>query len=115
MYVVHCEIFADHRSLKYLSSQKDLNVRQTKRLEFLKDFDINFQYHPEKGTIVVDELSCRSQPTLNSLSAPPRDLYEDFKKLEINVVTKETKSVLYTMEVQPTLIEEGRVIRSIDL
>jgi len=42
LYGVHCEIFADHQSLKYLLSQKDLNLRQIRWLEFLKDYDINF-------------------------------------------------------------------------
>jgi len=42
LYSVHCEVFTDHQSLKYLFSQKDLNLRQTRWLEFLKDYDINF-------------------------------------------------------------------------
>ena len=29
LYGVHCKIFTDHQSLKYLFSQKDLNLRQT--------------------------------------------------------------------------------------
>jgi len=41
LYGVHCEIFTYHLSLKYLSSQKDPNLRQTRWLEFLKDYDIN--------------------------------------------------------------------------
>jgi len=27
LYGVHCEVFIDHQSLKYLFSQKDLNLR----------------------------------------------------------------------------------------
>ena len=50
-------------------------------LEFLKNYDINFQYHPEKANVVADALSRRSYPTLNSLLVAPRDLSEDFKKL----------------------------------
>ena len=42
LYGVHCEIFTDHQSLKHLFSQKDLNLRQTRWLELLKDYDINF-------------------------------------------------------------------------
>jgi len=34
LYGVHCEIFTGHQSLKYLFTQKDLNLRQMRRLEF---------------------------------------------------------------------------------
>lgn len=36
-YRVYCEIFTDHHSLKYSFSQWNLNMRQLKRLELLKD------------------------------------------------------------------------------
>jgi len=42
LYRVRCEIFTNHQSLKYLFSQKDLNLRQTRWLEFLKDYDVYF-------------------------------------------------------------------------
>ena len=42
LYGVCREVFIDHQSLKYLSSQKDLNLRQTSWLEFLKNYDIHF-------------------------------------------------------------------------
>jgi len=86
--------------------KKDLNLRQTRWLEFLKDYDINFQYHLRKANVVADALSCRPYPTLNSLLAVLRDLCKDFKKLEIHVVTRETKLMIYTMEVQTILTEE---------
>ena len=42
LYGVHCEIFTNHQILKYLFSQRNLNLRQARRLEFLKDYDLNF-------------------------------------------------------------------------
>jgi len=80
-------------------------------LEFLKDNDINVQYHPGKVNVVADALSHKPYLTLNSL-ALPRDLFEDRKKLQLNVVTRETKSILSTMEIQPTLVEENRAAQS---
>jgi len=77
-------------------------------LEFLKDYDINFQYHLGKANGVADALSRRPYITVNNVLALLKDFCEDFKKLELNIVTRETRSVLYTIEVQPTLTEEIR-------
>ncbi|KAA3470616.1 DNA/RNA polymerases superfamily protein [Gossypium australe] len=52
-----CHIFTDHKSLKYLMSQKDLNLRQHKWLELLKDYDLVIDYHPRKANVVADALS----------------------------------------------------------
>ena len=37
LYGVHCEVFMDHRSLQYIFNQRDLNLRQRRWLELLKD------------------------------------------------------------------------------
>ncbi|XP_073276499.1 uncharacterized protein [Primulina huaijiensis] len=39
-------IYSDHKSLKYLFSQPDLNMRQRRWMELLKDFDCEIQYQP---------------------------------------------------------------------
>ncbi|GKG15225.1 hypothetical protein Tco_0354825, partial [Tanacetum coccineum] len=44
-------------SLKYIFTQRELNKRQRRWLELLKDFDTNIQYHPGKANVVVDALS----------------------------------------------------------
>ncbi|XP_070002357.1 uncharacterized protein [Nicotiana sylvestris] len=50
-------VFTDHRSLQYLFKQKDLNLRQQRWLELLKDYDITILYHPGKANVVADALS----------------------------------------------------------
>ena len=44
LYGVHCEIFTDHRSLQYIFSQRDLNLRQRRWLELLKDYDVTILF-----------------------------------------------------------------------
>ena len=51
------EIFTDHQSLKYIFTQKDLNLRQRRWIEYLKDYDFTLQYHPGKVNVVADALS----------------------------------------------------------
>ena len=55
------ELYADHKSLKYLFSQKELNLRQRRWMEFLEDYDCTINYHPKKANIVVDALNRKAQ------------------------------------------------------
>ncbi len=51
------QVFTDHKSLKYLFTQKDLNMRQRRWLEYLKDFDCVIEYTAGKANVVADALS----------------------------------------------------------
>jgi hypothetical protein len=44
-----CELYTDHKSLKYIFTQSDLNLRQRRWLELIKDYDLGINYHHEKG------------------------------------------------------------------
>ena len=62
-------IYIDHKSLKYLFSQNELNMRQRWWIELLKDFDCSILYHPSKENIVVDTLSRKSYGYVSTLSS----------------------------------------------
>jgi hypothetical protein len=59
-----CEVYSDHKSLKYIFTQPDLNLRQRRWLELIKDNDLGINNHPGKANIVVDALSRRSHPNM---------------------------------------------------
>jgi hypothetical protein len=55
-----CEIYTDHKSLKYIFTQSDLNLRQRRWLELIKDYNLEIHYHLGKANVVSDALSRRS-------------------------------------------------------
>ena len=66
---VPCRIFTDHKSLQYLFSQKDLNMRQRRWIELIKDYDCTIEYHPGKANVVADVLSRKPSSSLAQLKA----------------------------------------------
>jgi hypothetical protein len=54
------EVFSDHKSLRYLFKQKELNMRQRRWMGFLKDYDFELKYHLGKANVVADALSRKS-------------------------------------------------------
>nr|GFA45552.1 reverse transcriptase [Tanacetum cinerariifolium] len=60
LYGESCNVFTDHKSFKYIFPQRELNMRQRRWLELLKDYDTNIQYHPGKANVVADTLSRKS-------------------------------------------------------
>jgi ribonuclease HI len=55
-----CDIYTDHKSLKYIFTQSELNMQQRRWLELVKDYDLEIHYHPGKANVVADALSRKS-------------------------------------------------------
>ena len=69
LYGEKCFIYTDHKSLKFLPSQRELNLRQRRWMELIKDYDCVIDYHSEKANVVADALSRKSIQTLRALNA----------------------------------------------
>ena len=78
LYGVSSNVFSDHKSLKYLFDQKELNMRQWRWIEFLKDYDFQLIYNPGKANVVADALS-RKKIQMSSLMIRELALIEDFR------------------------------------
>jgi hypothetical protein len=78
LYGKPCDIFTDHKSLKYIFPQKDLNLRQRRWLELIKDYDLTIQCTPGKANVVADAFSRKA--TLATLNY----LITEFERMDIS-------------------------------
>ena len=77
LYSVHCDIYTDHKNLKYILTQKELNMRHLRWLELVNDYDCEFYYHPGKANKVANALSRKSMAFAISAEKMPRPLQVD--------------------------------------
>jgi hypothetical protein len=99
----HCNIYTDHKSLKYIFTQADLNMRQRRWLELIKDYDLEVHYHPGKANVVADALSRKAQCNCVTMDSKIATLCDELCKLSIEVVSSGT---LEYISVEPTLHEQ---------
>jgi hypothetical protein len=98
-----CELYTDHKSLKYIFTQLNLNLRLKRWLELIKDNDLGINYQPRKANVVVDALSRRSHVSQLVVDSVPFELCEEFGKLNLRIIAN-TKAM--EMEVGSTILQE---------
>ncbi|KAD6119183.1 hypothetical protein E3N88_10454 [Mikania micrantha] len=103
LYGETCDIFTDHKSLKYIFTQKELNMRQRRWLELLKDYDANIQYHPGKANVVADALSRKNFGAISCLQIQPR-IISDLDKMSVSIHMGQSDSYLAKLQIEPDLI-----------
>jgi hypothetical protein len=81
-----CNIFTDHKSLKYIFTQSELNMRQRRWLELIKDYDLEVHYHPGKANVVADALRRKDHCNHLELEQISEPLCEEMRKLNLEVV-----------------------------
>nr|ABF96926.1 retrotransposon protein, putative, Ty3-gypsy subclass [Oryza sativa Japonica Group] len=98
-----CEIYTDHKSLKYIFTQSDLNLRQRRWLELIKDYDVGIHYHPGKANVVADALSRKSRCNTLGVRGIPPELHQQMEALNLSIVDR---GFLATLEAKPTLLDQ---------
>ena len=99
------DIFTDHKSLKYIFTQPNLNLRQTRWVEMIQEYNPSIEYTPGKANVIADALSRKAY--CNSLILKPYqpELCEAFRKLNLQVVPQ---GFLANLQVSPTLEDQIR-------
>jgi hypothetical protein len=93
----------DHKSLKYIFTQKELNLRQRTWLELIKDYDLEIQYHPGKANVVADALSRKGQANNITTHLMSHELCWEIEQLNLGMLNNMEATV---MEVESTLEQE---------
>jgi hypothetical protein len=76
-----CHIYTDHKSLKYIFTQSELNMGQKRWLELIKDYDLEIHYHLGKANVVADALSRKASYHCLTVKTPDTTLCQEMEKL----------------------------------
>jgi ribonuclease HI len=103
LYGQKCDIYTDHKSLKYIFTQSELNMRQRRWLELIKDYELEIHYHPGKANVVANALSRKSQVNMMATYPMSYELAKEFDRLSLGFLNS-TQGVM--VELEPTLEQE---------
>ena len=95
-------MYLDHKSLKYIFTQKDLNLWQRRWVEYLEDYDFTLNYHPGKANVVANALSKKSWGELN-VSISQWKLKDALKDFDLWIGEGESRPCIFNLVAQPLL------------
>ncbi|WVZ76506.1 LOW QUALITY PROTEIN: hypothetical protein U9M48_024481 [Paspalum notatum var. saurae] len=95
-----CHIYTDHKSLKYIFTQPELNMRQCRWLELIKDYDLDVHYHPGKANVVADALSHKAHCNFIEACPTVKVLCCEIWEIEMPTVLEVE---LYNLVLEPTI------------
>ena len=111
LYGVPCKIFTDHKSLQYLFTQKELNMKQRRCIELIKDYECTIEYHPRKANVVADALSRRSMSSISHLRVVHLPRLIELRSLGVRLELIDSGALLATFHVRPVLIDRIRELQ----
>ena len=114
LYGVPCRIFTDHKSLQYLFTLKELNMRQRIWVELIKDYECTIEYHPGKANVVADALNRKSTGSISHLKAVYLPRLMELRSLGVRLELNDTGALLATFHVRPILIDRIRELQTQD-
>jgi hypothetical protein len=83
-------MYTDHKSLKYIFTQSELNMRQRRWLELIKDYDLEIHYHPGKANVVAEALIRKAFCRCLTVGSPNTTLCQEMERLNLGIVQQGT-------------------------
>jgi hypothetical protein len=83
LYGQKCDVYTDHKSLNYIFTQSELNMRQRRWLELIKDYELEIHYQPGKANVVADALSRNSEVNMMAAHPMPYEFSKEFDRLSL--------------------------------
>ena len=115
LYGEKCKVYTDHKSLKYIFTQKELNMRQRRWLKLIKDYDLEILYHPGKANVVTDALSRRRNYGVAALLSEQKSILEELRRLDVEVLTENVQTNLASLQLQHSLLQQIKETHKNDL
>ena len=109
LYGEQFKVYSDHKSLKYNFTQRDLNKRQRRWMEFLENYDFTLHYHPGKANVVADALNRKSRGALASIASREWRMLETMGQFRLQY-REQAQGTLGSLVATPSLF--SRVIES---
>jgi hypothetical protein len=89
-----CHIYTDHKSLKYIFTQSELNMRLRRWLQLIKDYELEIHYHPGKANVVADALSRKAFCHCLTMKTSHIMLCQEMEKLNLGMIQHGTSDHL---------------------
>ncbi|KAK1619388.1 hypothetical protein QYE76_024905 [Lolium multiflorum] len=106
LYGSKCELYTDHKSLKYFFTQKELNMRQKRWLELIKDYELTINYTPGKANVVADALSRKSTENQPTEWEIPKELRKELEEAQILFIQGDTVGSIATMRIMDEMYSD---------
>ena len=110
LYGAPCRIFTNHKSLQFIFTQKELNLRQRRWLELIKDYDYTIEYHRGKSNVVAYALSRQPESSLSHMRSGYLPLLVDLRALEVILEAEDLGALLATFHVRPLLVDHIQAV-----
>jgi len=114
LYGSQVQIFMDHKSLKYLMSQKELNLQQRRCVKLIKDYDCVIDYHPGKANAVADALSRKGKTIMNDMEVKEQGSIMELKRMDLQLSVGPEGLLLAQLKIQSMLRDKVLVAQQVD-
>ena len=104
LYGAKCQIFTDHKSLRYVFIQRELNMRQRRWMDLISDYDCTIG----NANVVADALSRNPSISLFHLKMVRVPLLCELRATGVDLSVEEVGALVASFHVRPVLVDSVR-------